>query len=157
MQHNILAYHLSKITLVKEEVSKLTQIIEWDLTNVVMKVGETLQLTATATSGLEVAYELDNNAYAEINGNVLVALQVGTVVVTASQNGVYVDDFGDEYANYLAADPVAITITVVPNGVPTSVEDIPSASIKARKIIRNGQMFIIRGEQVYDALGNLIR
>ena len=31
MQHNILAYHLSKITLVKEEVSKLTQIIEWDI------------------------------------------------------------------------------------------------------------------------------
>ena len=142
---------------VQIKVAPAAQIIEWDLTNVVMKVGETLQLTATATSGLEVAYELDNNAYAEINGNVLVALQVGTVVVTASQNGVYVDDFGDEYANYLAADPVAITITVVPNGVPTSVEDIPSASIKARKIIRNGQMFIIRGEQIYDALGNLIR
>ena len=142
---------------VQIKVAPAAQIIEWDLTNVVMKVGETLQLTAIATSGLEVAYELDNNAYAEINGNVLVALQVGTVVVTASQNGVYVDDFGDEYANYLAADPVAITITVVPNGVPTSVEDIPSASIKARKIIRNGQMFIIRGEQVYDALGNLIR
>jgi hypothetical protein len=31
MQNNIFAYHLSKITLVKKEISKLTQVIEWDI------------------------------------------------------------------------------------------------------------------------------
>lgn len=142
---------------VQIQISSAEQIIEWELTNLVIKLGDTLHLNATATSGLEIAYALDNDMYAKIEGNVLEALQVGTVVVTASQDGIYVDDFGDEYANYLPAEPVSYTITIVANDATTALEDVQSTISRARKIIRNGQMYIIRGEQTYDALGNLIR
>jgi len=142
---------------VQIQINSAEQTIEWELTNLVIKLGDTLHLNATATSGLDVAYALDNDTYAKIEGNVLEALQVGTVVVTASQDGIYVDDFGDEYANYLPAEPVSYTITIVANDATTALEDVQSTISRARKIIRNGQMYIIRGEQTYDALGNLIR
>ena len=144
--------------MVEVLVERAPQTIDWTVGELVtIELGDTLELTATASSELPVSYVLDAEGVVIIEDNYLIAVGIGDVNVTATQDGVYVDDFGDKYANYLAADPVAITITVVPNGVPTSVEDIPSATIKARKFIHNGQMFIIRGEQVYDALGNLIR
>jgi hypothetical protein len=143
---------------VEVEVAKAPQTIDWTVGELVtIELGDTLELTATASSELPVSYVLDAEGVVTIEDNYLIAVGVGSVNVTATQDGVYVDDFGDKYANYLAADPVAITITVVPNGVPTSVEDIPSATIKARKFIRNGQLFIIRGEHTYNALGSLIR
>ena len=139
-------------------VERAPQTIDWTVGELVtIELGDTLELTATASSELPVSYMLDAEGVVTIEDNYLIGVGVGNVNVTATQDGVYVDDFGDKYANYLAADPVAITITVVPNGVPTSVEDIPSATIKARKFIRNGQLFIIRGEHTYNALGNLIR
>ena len=144
--------------MVEVEVAKAPQTIDWTVGELVtIELGDTLELTATASSELPVSYVLDAEGVVIIEDNYLIAVGVGNVNVTATQDGVYVDDFGDKYANYLAADPVAITITVVPNGVPTSVEDIPSATIKARKFIRNGQLFIIRGEHTYNALGSLIR
>lgn len=144
--------------MVEVLVERAPQTIDWTVGELVtIELGDTLELTATASSELPVSYVLDAEGVVTIEDNYLIAVGIGDVNVTATQDGVYVDDFGDKYANYLAADPVAITITVVPNGVPTSVEDIPSATIKARKFIHNGQMYIIRGAHIYNALGNLIR
>ena len=136
-------------------VTPAPQTIEWELSNSVIEVGDTLHLTAVATSGLKVTYELDDNDYAAINGNVLTALQVGMVTITASQNGVYVDEFGEEFANYLPAEPVSKMITIVAKEVNTGTEVIFDDE-KASKIIRDGRLYIIRNGHLYNANGQVI-
>lgn len=140
---------------VEVHVNKATQTITWELTNFVMKVGDVLNLTAVATSGLEVTYTLDDDTYAEINNNVLTALQVGTVTVTASQDGTYVDEFGDEYTNYFAADPVSYDITIVAKDVNTGT-DLTFPEVKATKIIRDGRLYIIRNGHTYNVNGQVV-
>ena len=136
-------------------VTPALQTIEWDLTDFVIEVGDTLHLTAVATSGLEVTYTLDNEELAEISGNILIGLQVGMVTITASQSGVYKDEFGDEYANYLPAKPVSQMITVVAKEVNTGTEVIFDDA-KASKIIRDGRLYIIRNGHLYNANGQVI-
>lgn len=141
--------------LIELEVNKAPQTITWELTNFVMKVGDVLNLTAVATSGLEVTYKLDDDTYAEINNNVLTALQVGTVTVTASQDGTYVDEFGDEYANYLEAKPVSQNITIVAKDINTGADMIFN-EVQATKVIRDGRLYIIRNGHIYNANGQVI-
>lgn len=140
---------------VEVHVDKASQTITWELTNFVMKVGDVLNLTAVATSGLEVTYTLDDDTYAEINNNVLTALQVGTVTVTASQDGTYVDEFGDEYTNYFAAESVLQTITIVAKDVNTGT-DLTFPEVKATKIIRDGRLYIIRNGHTYNINGQVV-
>lgn len=140
---------------VEVHVNKATQTITWELTNFVMKVGDVLNLTAVATSGLEVTYTLDDDTYAEINNNVLTALQVGMVTVTASQDGTYVDEFGDDYANYFAAESVSQTITIVAKDVNTGT-DLTFPEVKATKIIRDGRLYIIRNGHTYNVNGQVV-
>ena len=120
-----------------------------------MKVGDVLNLTAVATSGLEVTYTLNDDTYAEIKNNVLTALHVGTVTVTASQDGTYVDEFDDEYANYLAAEPVSKTITIVAKDINTGTDMIFN-EVQAAKVIRDGRLYIIRNGHIYNANGQVI-
>lgn len=136
-------------------VNRAPQTITWELTNFVMKVGDVLNLTAVATSGLEVTYKLDDDTYAEINNNVLTALQVGTVTVTASQDGTYVDEFGEEFANYLEAKPVLQTITIVAKDINTGADMIFN-EVQAAKVIRDGRLYIIRNGHIYNANGQVI-
>ncbi len=140
---------------VEVHVDTASQTITWELTNFVMKVGDVLNLTAVATSGLEVTYTLDDDTYAEINNNVLTALQVGTVTVTASQDGTYVDEFGDEYTNYFAAEPVSYDITIVAKDVNTGT-DLTFPEVKATKIIRDGRLYIIRNGHIYNVNGQVV-
>ena len=109
-----------------------------------------MHLTATATSGLEVTYTLDDDTYAEINGNLLIALQVGTFTVTASQDGV-----DGEYANYLAAESVPQSITIVAKDVNTYIEMILN-EVEATKIIRDGCLYIIRNNRTYNVNGQVV-
>ena len=132
-------------------VTPAHQTIEWELTDFVIEVGDTLHLTAVATSGLEVTYTLDNEEFAEISGNILIGLQVGMVTITASQSGVYVDEFGDEYANYLAAKPVSQTITIVAKDINTGTGVIFN-EVQATKLIRDGRLYIIRNGHIYNAM-----
>ena len=137
-------------------VTPALQTIEWDLTDYfVIEVGDTLHLTAVATSGLEVTYTLDNEELAEISGNILIGLQVGMVTITASQSGVYVDEFGDEYANYLAAELVSKTITIVAKDINTGADMIFN-EVQAAKVIRDGRLYIIRNGHIYNANGQVI-
>ena len=131
-------------------IAQAPQFIEWELTNFVMEVGDTLHLTATATSGLEVTYTLDDDTYAEINGNLLIALQVGTFTITASQDGV-----DGEYANYLAAESVPQSITIVAKDVNTHIEMILN-EVEATKIIRDGCLYIIRNNRTYNVNGQVV-
>lgn len=128
------------------------QEIIWDLDTLQMTVGDTLRLNAVATSGLEVGYSLNNADVCALENNMLIALAAGEITVTATQEG---------NALYLPAEEVTYTITVVAaeddeeegNDVVTSLEDAIADQVKASKIIRDGKMYIIRGEQVYDMLG----
>jgi hypothetical protein len=80
---------------------------------------------------------------------------VGTVTVTASQDGTYVDEFGDEYANYLAAEPVSKTITIVAKDINTGADMIFN-EVQATKVIRDGRLYIIRNGHIYNANGQVI-
>ena len=128
------------------------QEIIWDLDTLQMTVGDTLRLNAVATSGLEVGYSLNNADVCALENNMLIALAAGEITVTATQEG---------NALYLPAEEVTCAITVVPaeddeeegNDVVTSLEDAIADQVKASKIIRDGKMYIIRGNQVYDMLG----
>ena len=128
------------------------QEIIWDLDTLQMTVGDTLRLNAVATSGLEVGYSLNNADVCALENNMLIALAAGEITVTATQEG---------NALYLPAEEVTCTITVVAaeddeeegDDVVTSLEDAIADQVKASKIIRDGKMYIIRGNQVYDMLG----
>ena len=138
---------------VEVEVLPAEQTITWELNvPVVMLLGQTMPLTATASSDLQVSYELDKEGIVSIEGEVMTALAVGTVTVTATQDGVDEDGF----QNFIPAEPVSYFVQVLAEDIELGVDNI-STSGNARKIIRNGQMYIIRGEQIFDALGNLIR
>ena len=128
------------------------QEIIWDLDTLQMTVGDTLRLNAVATSGLEVGYSLNNADVCALENNMLIALAAGEITVTATQEGNVL---------YLPAEEVTYTITVVAaeddeeegDDVVTSLEDAIADQVKASKIIRDGKMYIIRGNQVYDMLG----
>ena len=128
------------------------QEIIWDLDTWQMTVGDTLRLNAVATSGLEVGYSLNNADVCALENNMLIALAAGEITVIATQEG---------NALYLPAEEVTCTITVVPaeddeedgDDVTSDLEDMFAEQVKVRKIIRDGKMYIIRGNQVYDMLG----
>jgi hypothetical protein len=138
---------------VEVEVLPAEQTITWELNvPVVMLLGQTMPLTATASSDLQVSYELDKEGIVSIEGEVMTALAVGTVTVTATQDGMDEDGF----QNFIPAEPVSYNVQVLAEDIELGVDNIITNG-NARKIIRNGQMYIIRGEQIFDALGNLIR
>ena len=131
------------------------QEIIWDLDTLQMTVGDTLRLNAVATSGLEVGYSLNNADVCALENNMLIALAVGEIIVTATQEGNVL---------YLPAEEVTCTITVVPaededeNGddVSTGFENIFEEQVNTHKVIKNGCIYIIRGEEVYSVLGTKI-
>ena len=131
-------------------IAPLAQEIVWTLDTLVMTVGDTLVLNAVATSGLEVSYLTDVDSVVVIEGGMMVALNPGEVVVTALQEG---------NNNYVAAE-MEYTITVVAadddedDDVPTGFENVFGEQVKVSKIVRDGIIYIIRGEQMYDMLGN---
>ena len=138
---------------VEVEVLPAEQTITWELNvPVVMLLGQTMPLTATASSDLPVSYMLDKEGVVSIEGEVMTALAVGTVTVTATQDGMDEDGF----QNFIPAEPVSYLVQVLAEDIELGVDNITTNG-NARKIIRNGQMYIIRGEQIFDALGNLIR
>ena len=134
-------------------VNPAPQEITWELeVPVIVFLGDTVQLTAVATSGLEVSYSIDNEEIATLDGDKLIPLAVGDVTVVANQDGME-----DEFQNYIPAEPVSYVFTIVKNEVETSLEQLLINPTKAYKQIRNGQMVIVCGEHVYNVLGGMIK
>ena len=81
------------------------QTLTWDNEpiDVNMIVGQTLNISATATSGLNVTYASDASDVLSISGNTLTANKVGTATITATQAG---------DCTYAAATPITKTFTV---------------------------------------------
>jgi hypothetical protein len=78
----------------------------------------TLQLTASASSGLPVSYSSSNTAVATVSGNVLTILSAGTVDITATQAGDNV---------YSAATPVVRTLVINKAPVFASADNLTRA------------------------------
>jgi hypothetical protein len=129
-------------------IAPLAQEIVWTLDTLVMTVGDTLVLNAVATSGLEVSYYLSNGDVFAMESNMLIAQYAGEVEVAATQDG---------NNNYLAAESVTYTITVVAKeDVETGWENVMNDQLNARKVIRNGRIYIEKGDVIYDVLGKKI-
>ena len=141
---------------VEVHVDKASQTITWELeVPVIVPKGQSLPLNAVASSGLPITYILDNDLIASIEEGVFTALEIGQVNLTATQDGTYMDEFGDEYTNYFAADPVSYTITIVAKDVNTGT-DLTFPEVKATKIIRDGRLYIIRNGHTYNVNGQVV-
>ena len=130
-------------------IGMAAQEIVWNFTQNFISVGDTLVFDATATSGYAVIYEMEPTGYAMLDGNKLTAVAAGTVVITAQQDGI--DE--DGYQNYHAAESVSFTITIANSSTDNG---LVITEMRARKVVRNGEVMIIRGEEVYNLRGQRI-
>ena len=130
-------------------IGMATQEIVWDFKTSIISVGDTLRLEATATSGYAVTYDLNPTDIAMLDGNTLTAVAAGTLTITAQQDGV--DEEGNQ--NYYAAAPVSYTITIAES---STGNGLVITEVRARKVVRNGEVVIIRGEAVYNLRGQRV-
>ena len=130
-------------------IGMATQEIVWDFKTSIISVGDTLRLEATATSGYAVTYDLDPTDIAMLDGNTLTAVAAGTLTITAQQDGV--DEDGNH--NYYAAAPVSYTITIAES---STGNGLVITEVRAKKVVRNGEVVIIRGEEVYNLRGQRV-
>ena len=130
-------------------IGKAEQEIVWNFTQNFISVGDTLVFDATATSGYAVTYEMEPTGYAMLDGNTLIAVAAGTLTITAQQDGV--DKDGNQ--NYHAAESVSFTITIANSSTDNG---LVITEVRARKVVRNGEVLIIRGEEVYNLRGQRI-
>ncbi len=130
-------------------IGMATQEIVWDFKTSIISVGDTLRLEATATSGYAVTYDLDPTDVATLDGNTLTAVAAGTLTITAQQDGM--DEDGNQ--NYYAAAPVSYTITIAES---STGNGLVITEVRARKVVRNGEVVIIRGEDVYNLRGQRV-
>lgn len=136
---------------VEVEVLPAEQTMTWELESLVLELGEVIELNASISSDLLVTYSVDNTEVLQVVDNLLYAVGLGEATVTAMQDGM--DEFGTP--NY---QPVSMNyvITVVSDNTGTSLDAI-KVDGNATKIIRNGQLLIIRGEHIFDTLGNMMK
>ncbi len=130
-------------------IGMATQEIVWDFKTSIISVGDTLRLEATATSGYAVTYDLDPTNIAMLDGNTLTAVAAGTLTITAQQDGV--DEEGNQ--NYYAAAPVSYKITIAES---STGNGLVITEVRARKVVRNGEVLIIRGAEVYNMRGQRV-
>ncbi|MCC8113088.1 MAG: Ig-like domain-containing protein [Bacteroidales bacterium] len=98
-------YEAAEALTVTFNVDKKAQSITWEQTQTTVEIGSQVELTAVASSALDVEYEIiEGLELAEIIDNVLYSNQAGDVTVRAIQAG-------NEY--YYAAEPVELTFTMV--------------------------------------------
>lgn len=141
-------------TQVEVTVAKANQVIVWEqeLPATLEVDDHMLQLQAEAV--LEVYYTSSDSTIAYVDAdNYVVALKPGEVTITARQDG-------DE--THKAAEPVSKTLTVVAKentGTATAVEDVngEKANGEWTKVLRNGQVLIIRNSKTYTIIGELLR
>ncbi len=138
------------------EIVAAQQEIIWNFDKTILTVGESIVLDATATSGYSVTYELSPTDIASLDTatNTLTGLAEGSLTITAYQDGV--DE--DGYQNYLAAEPVSFTITIS-TGTTTTTDAAydPSRTSKVRKVLRNGQIYLLRGDELFTLQGNKVQ
>lgn len=136
-------------------IEKATQEIVWEQDLSEVALGDQVELTATATSGLAIEYQLADNNFVSIyeaNGKVYLDCSgVGQVVIKAIQNG---------NKNYHAATRVNKTLVVTdPSGIENATindSDAPIYNLKGERMacsrkelqngiyIQNGKKFVVK-------------
>lgn len=101
---------------VQVNVARAAQTIEWEQDLMLMNAGDTVVLTALASSGLPVSY-VTESVCISITNDTLVTLFAGNGSITASQDG---------NENYLSAEPVTLSFSVLPLDV--AITAVPVAS-----------------------------
>lgn len=89
---------------------------------------ESIELTATATSGIPVAYTSSHPSVATVSGNTLTITGLGITTITASQPG---------NGNYLAAAPVPQELTII-RANPTAVPGGPYKLLVGQSLTLDG-------------------
>lgn len=108
-------------------VTKAEQTIEWGQDFTEVKVGDEVDLTAVASSGLAIEYTSSNSDVAEIDGSHVKFLGAGSVTITAIQSG---------DANYNEAQSVKKEINVsLLSSIDTINEDAVRVSVEHKKIV----------------------
>ena len=112
-------------------VNKLPQAITWTDELAGLFVGDTVVLTALASSELEVEYVVSDPLVACIKGDTLFLLNAGTVTVIAKQEG---------NSHYAAADDVEMEIVVSEQSQETGFDNVAALG-KLRAVYNvNGQL-----------------
>lgn len=101
---------------VQVNVARAAQTIEWEQDLMLMNAGDTVVLTALASSGLPVSY-VTESVCISITNDTLVTLFAGNGSITASQDG---------NENYLSAEPITLSFSVLPLDV--AITAVPVAS-----------------------------
>ena len=146
-----LDYYTTIDTTIIVDITKKQQTIEWELESTTITIGEEIDLSyVSSTSGGNITFTLDKEGIVELDTDfmILVAINEGTVTVTATQEG------DNEYA------PVTLsyTINVVdPNSSTTGVTNNNVMNEKSQKIFINGQVYIIKSGIKYNVLGAQVK
>ena len=143
----------SATCLVFVRIEPAQQEIVWNFETTMLEIGQTIVLDATATSGYSVTYELSETGIAALEGNTLTAHSAGTLTITALQDGVDEDGF----QNYLPAEPVSFTVTIANASTSTQMLQTDGQVPGARKILRNGVIYIIRGDGIFTLQGHKVQ
>lgn len=143
----------SATCLVYVRIEPAQQEIVWNFETTMLEIGQTIVLGAAATSGYSVTYELSKTGIAALEGNTLTAHSVGTLTITALQDGMDEDGF----QNYLPAEPVSFTVTIANASTGTQMLQTDGQLPGARKILRNGVIYIIRGDGIFTLQGHKVQ
>ena len=127
-------------------VNKAEQEIEWVTAVDTLIVGEYVEIEVSATSGLTVTLTSDDNNIVLAQEHTLYAIGEGEVVITAKQDG---DD------NYLAAEQVskAVVVRAEVTEEPTALDNADAENAKWTKIVRDGHIYLLRGNRIYTISG----
>lgn len=144
-------YGCDSMTTMTVIVDRAQQTIAWNPDVLSVHVADSILLSATASSGLPVSFTSSSLFYAYVNeGSWLIGRVEGKATITALQNG---------DANYYAAPPVQYVFDILeklPYKDLPSVPDDPSSLSAPVKLLRDGRLYILTPDGLFDALGNKI-
>jgi len=120
------------------------------------KLGQKIEITATPYEG----FEFKNWAFDKDNTNATTEFELKLEdLVQDNLAGEEIPVYNAESKTYEIYNPSAVYFIDVTGFFKNAAEGIDGVNeeIQARKILRNGQMYIIRGGHEYDATGTQVR
>ena len=146
-----LDYYTTIDTTIIVDITKKQQTIEWELESTTITIGEEIDLSyVSSTSEGNITFTFDKEGIVKLDTDfmILVAINEGTVTVTATQEG------DNEYA----PATLSYTINVVdPNSSTTGVTNNNVMNEKSQKTFINGQVYIIKSGIKYNVLGAQVK
>jgi uncharacterized protein YjdB len=141
--------HYNTLTFpIELTVNKASQEIEWVTEVDTLIIDDYKDIDVSATSGLTVTLISEDPEIVEVmaNSHTIHALAEGSVYIIAKQDG---DD------NYLAAEQVsrAVVVRAEVTEEPTALDNADAENAKWTKIVRDGHIYLLRGNRIYTISG----